>query len=197
MVKDTPILGLTGGIGCGKNTAAAMFADLGVHLIDADIIARQLVCPGTPALHKIVAHFGRHMLLTDGTLNRALMRQYIFADLKKKEWLEKLLHPLIEKKIVSELSTPHSPYTMLVSPLLLETNQRRLVNRIVVVDVPQSLQITRVKARDNNNHEQIQRIIDTQMPRTERLRYADDILDNRLDIAHLQRQVIALHRRVI
>jgi dephospho-CoA kinase len=179
------VVGLTGGIGSGKSTIARLFAEHGVHWVDADDVAREVVAPGTPALEAIARHFGERILLETGALNRAELRTLIFQDEQERQWLETLLHPLIRESILDQLHPRGShlrdyqlPYTLLVSPLLLETDQHELVDRIVVIDVPVDVQIARTVARDTNTEEQIQRIIAAQMSREERLRRADHIIDN-------------------
>lgn len=185
-MKDSmKVVGLTGGIGSGKSTIARLFSGHGVHWVDADDVAREVVEPGTPALKAIAEHFGDRILLANGELNRAELRTLIFQDEQQRQWLEKLLHPLIRETILeqlhpygSHLRDYHLPYTLLVSPLLLETDQHELVDRIVVIDVPVDVQIARTVARDTNTEEQIQRIIDAQLPREERLKRADYVIDN-------------------
>lgn len=187
------ILGLTGGIGSGKSAVAQRFIDLGVHLVDADHAARWVVEPGRPALTKIVEHFGEQVLLADGTLNRAALRQLIFQDEQQRRWLESLLHPLIGAEIVSYLAKAQSPYAILVSPLLVESGQHRMTQRILVVDTPEQLQLQRTMSRDQSSAEQVRAIIQAQASREERLRHADDILSNDRDLAWLNSEVERLH----
>ncbi len=137
------ILGLTGGIGSGKSAAAARFVELGVHLVDADQAARWVVEPGRPALASIVERFGPGVLQGDGQLNRAALRQLIFADPTQRRWLEELLHPLIGQEIFSYLAKAESPYAIYVSPLLVESGQIEKTQRVLVIDAPQALQIQR------------------------------------------------------
>lgn len=187
------ILGLTGGIGSGKSAAAQHFSDLGVHVVDADQAARWVVEPGHPALGKIAEHFGKEILLTDGRLDRAALRQRVFQDENERRWLEKLLHPLIRQEIVANLEQASSPYAILVSPLLVETDQHRLVQRTLVVDVPEALQLQRTMQRDQTNREQIEAIIKAQASREERLRHADDVLSNDRSEDWLKHEVERLH----
>lgn len=187
-------LGITGGIGSGKTAVAQLFIDRGIDVIDADQAARWVVAKGRPALLQIAEHFGADILLADGNLNRAALRQAIFQDQIQRIWLEKLLHPIIRQEIQQFLDSTTSPYNILVSPLLIEAKQYELVNRILVVDTTESLQITRSMQRDNNSIEQIQAIMDTQLARHERLSYADDIIVNDKNIAHLEQQVKQLHQ---
>ncbi|MGL4315526.1 MAG: dephospho-CoA kinase [Pseudomonas sp.] len=187
------ILGLTGGIGSGKSAVAQRFIDLGVHLVDADHAARWVVEPGRPALTKIVEHFGEQVLQADGTLNRAALRQLIFQDEQQRRWLESLLHPLIGAEIASYLAKAQSPYAILVSPLLVESGQHRMTQRILVVDTPEQLQLQRTMSRDQSSEEQVRAIIQAQASREERLRHADDILSNDRDLAWLNSEVERLH----
>lgn len=202
------VVGLTGGIGSGKSTIARLFAEHGVHWVDADDVAREVVAPGTPALKAIARHFGNRIVLETGALNRAELRTLIFQDEQERQWLEALLHPLIRDSMLQQLHPRGShlndyqlPYTLLVSPLLLETDQHELVDRIVVIDVPVEVQIARTVARDTNTEEQIQRIIDAQMPRQERLRRADHIIDNASAPENAENsakaQVAALHDQLL
>lgn len=195
----TRIVGLTGGIGSGKSTVAKLFGDLGVHWVDADNVAREVVEPGMPALAEIKQHFGDQVIQADGTLNRAELRSIVFQDAEQREWLEQLLHPLIRETLIRQL-TPKDytlPYTLLVSPLLLETDQHQLVDRIVVVDVSAETQITRTMARDSNDRQQVERIIAAQMPRQERLSRADDVVDNDSSLDEVGRRVEELHKQFL
>jgi len=187
------ILGLTGGIGSGKSAAAQYFVDLGVHLVDADQAARWVVEPGRPALAKIAEHFGVGVLQSDGTLNRAALRELIFKDPQQRVWLEGLLHPLIREEIRQYLARAGSPYAILVSPLLLETTQHQMVQRILVIDVPEALQIERTVLRDKTNEEQVRAILKVQATREERLSRADDVIVNDRDPAWLKSEVERLH----
>ena len=193
------IVGLTGGIGSGKSTVARLFAVHGVQWVDADDVAREVVEPGTPALEAIAQHFGRQILLETGELNRAELRTLIFQDKSERLWLEQLLHPLIREAMLEQLHPKDYtlPYTLLVSPLLLETDQHELVNEIVVIDVPVDVQLARTVSRDGNTAEQVQRIIDAQMPRDERLSKADHVIDNASGVAYAKTQVDTLHTRFI
>lgn len=187
------ILGLTGGIGSGKSAAAERFVELGVHLVDADQAARWVVEPGRPALASIVERFGPGVLLGDGQLDRAALRQLIFADPVQRQWLEQLLHPLIGQEIFSYLAKAESPYAVYVSPLLIESGQYRKVQRVLVVDVPEAVQVARTLARDNTSAEQVQAILKAQLRRDERLAHADDVLVNDGDLAALHGQIDRLH----
>jgi len=187
------VLGLTGGIGSGKSAAAEAFARLGIDTIDADHAARWVVEPGRPALQQIVQRFGEAILLADGQLNRAVLREHIFAEPEQRQWLEALLHPLIRAEISQYLAAAQSPYAILVSPLLVESGQYKNVQRVLVVDVPSEVQVVRALQRDQVSEEQLRAIMQTQMKRDERLRYADDVLCNAADKATLEREVLRLH----
>ncbi|ERO63682.1 dephospho-CoA kinase [Pseudomonas piscis] len=191
---NTPwILGLTGGIGSGKSAAAQHFIDLGIHVIDADHAARWVVEPGRPALEQIARHFGEGVLQADGQLDRAALRKLIFEDPQQRRWLEALLHPLIAEEIASHLARAQSPYAILVSPLLVESGQARMTQRILVIDAPQQLQIERTLLRDQVSEQQVQAILQAQASREERLRNADDVLVNDRDHAWLHSEVERLH----
>ncbi len=188
------ILGLTGGIGSGKSAAASHFGSLGVHLVDADQAARWVVEPGRPALTHIVDRFGEQILQGDGALDRAALRARIFQAPEERQWLEQLLHPLIREEIRNVLDEAHSPYAILVSPLLVESAaQRQMSQRVLVVDVPEQVQIERTVQRDQVPEAQVRAILQAQASREERLRHAHDVLLNDRDLAWLQREVERLH----
>lgn len=188
------ILGLTGGIGSGKSAAAQHFRTLGVHLVDADDAARWVVEPGRPALMKIVEHFGTDVLQPDGCLNRATLRARVFQNAEERHWLERLLHPLIRQEICSYLEQASSPYAILVSPLLVETDQHKMTQRILVIDAPESLQLERAMQRDQADRKQVEAIINAQASREERLSHADDVVVNDRDLAWLHSEVERLHQ---
>lgn len=187
------VLGLTGGIGSGKSAAADAFAQLGIETVDADHAARWVVEPGRAALVKIVDRFGAELLLDDGQLNRAALRERIFAEPEQRQWLEALLHPLIREEITQFLDAAQSPYAILVSPLLIESGQYKIVQRVLVVDVPSELQMARALQRDHVSETQLRAIMQAQLKRDERLRYADDVLCNAADKTALQQEVLRLH----
>lgn len=191
------LVGLTGGIGSGKSAAAELFERRGIRVIDADNVAREVVEPGSAALEKIAAHFGPEILTTGGALDRPQLRDIIFTNPDAKKWLEALLHPLINQRIRDQLTSADSPYAILVSPLLLETAQHKLVDRVVVIDCPEQAQIARASARDGSDAEQIKAIMATQMDRQTRLAKADDILHNHGPLHTLEHQVDALHQRYL
>jgi dephospho-CoA kinase len=187
------ILGLTGGIGSGKSAAAEHFIKLGVHTVDADHAARWVVEPDRPALAQIAAHFGAEVLQANGQLDRAALRRRIFQEPNERRWLEALLHPLIRQEIISNLAKAESAYAILASPLLVESGQHLLTQRVLVIDAPEQLQLERTMQRDNADVQQVQAILSAQASRAERLRYADDVLLNDRDINWLQAEVERLH----
>ena len=191
------VVGLTGGIGSGKSTVAGAFARLGVRVIDADQLARQVVAPGTDALQRIVRRFGTRVLTTEGQLQRRTLRDIIFADNQQRQWLESLLHPLITRAIAQAVANCTGDYCMVESPLLLETSQHQLVHRILVVDVDEATQQQRAVQRDHSDKTIIQSIIRAQIPRRQRLAAADDILDNELPPASLAPRVQVLHQQYL
>ena len=188
------ILGLTGGIGSGKSAVAQHFIDLGIHLVDADHEARWVVEPGRRALAKIAERFGPQVLQADGSLDRTALRQLVFQDEAQRRWLEGLLHPLIFQEIAQYLARAESPYAILVSPLLVESGQHRITQRVLVVDAPEHLQLQRSMDRDNSSEEQIRAILKAQTSREERLRHAHDILTNDKDLTWLKGEVERLHQ---
>lgn len=187
------IVGLTGGIGSGKSQASNRFAQHGIRVVNADVVAREVVMPGSPALQKIAQRFGDDILDDNGALNRRKLRDIIFQSPTEKQWLEALLHPLINTEIRYQLTASTSIYSILESPLLLETKQYELVDRIVVVDVSEMTQIERASLRDNNDAQQIKAIMQTQLSRQERCARAHDIIQNHGSIDELDRQVDKLH----
>ncbi|MEK0360835.1 dephospho-CoA kinase [Pseudomonas sp. CBC3] len=187
------VLGLTGGIGSGKSAVVEAFGQLGVHWVDADHAARWVVEPGKPALSLIAERFGEAVLASDGSLDRAALRERIFQDPAQRKWLEELLHPLIRQEVAGHLARATSPYAIMVSPLLVESGQYRQVDRVLVVDVPEAVQVERAVRRDLSSEAQIQAIIKAQASRAERLRHADDVLVNDRDLAWLKAGVERLH----
>lgn len=187
------VIGVTGGIGSGKSAVTDRFAQRGIDVVDADIAARVVVEPGKPALAKISEHFGSHLILYDGSLDRAALRAIVFSEKEHKQWLEHLTHPLIGEEIIRQIQSSSSQYTIFVSPLLIETSQHELTDRILLVDVPVEVQIQRTMARDTNTEEQVRAIVASQASREERLARADDIIVNDQGLAHLDREVDRLH----
>lgn len=192
------IVGVTGGIASGKSTVARAFAALGVPWVDADDVAREVVEPGEPALAEIAGRYGERVLQPDGGLNRRALREIVFADESERRWLESVTHPRIRQRIVAHLErlqAEGAPYVLLVSPLLFESGQSELADRCLVIDVPESLQIARTAARDDVDDAQARAIVAAQMPRSERLARADDVIDNTGSEADLAAQVAELDRR--
>ena len=187
------VVGITGGIGCGKSSVTDQLKRLNVDIIDADIIAREIVEPGKFALRKIVEHFGEEVLLPDGSLDRAKLRVIIFSEKEKKDWLEDLLHPLIRDEIRTQIKSASSEYVVLSSALLLETGQKNLVDMVVVVDIPETLQIERTTLRDSNSSELVKKIINSQLKRDERLSRADIVIDNSNSLDELSSKIKKLH----
>lgn len=187
------IIGLTGGIGSGKTTVSKLFHELGVPVLDCDLIAHQLVAAGQPALEKIIEHFGTSVLETDGTLNRRAIREIIFKDHSERKWLQDLLHPLILSTIREQVKETRAPYVIVVVPLLIEVEAYDLVQRVLVVDSPEELQIQRTMLRDNCSEKHVRRIINTQATRQQRLLKADDVIVNDGNLSSLKRQVEKLH----
>lgn len=195
--RHTLVIGLTGGIGSGKTTVANGFEKLGVPLIDADLIARELVEPGRTALEEVRAVFGAECLTKEGRLDRAHIRQRIFSDDSLRQRLEAILHPEIRKRIKALTAEIKAAYCIVVIPLLLETGQNDLVDRILVVDAPEKEQLKRVAARDKLSHNAIIRIMQTQADRETRLAAADDIIVNNSDLETLTSHIRSLHRRYL
>lgn len=185
------VVGLTGGVGSGKSAASACFKQLGRPVIDADVVAREVVEPGEPALEKIVARFGGDILTVHGTLDRSALRQQVFDQPKQREWLEQLLHPLIRNRILEKIEQLQgsAPYVVLASPLLLETDQHKLVDHTVVMDVPEEVQLSRTMQRDNNSEALVKKIMQAQLSRAARLEQADSVIDNSGNEAQLLEQV--------
>jgi len=191
------VVGVTGGIGSGKSAVSDRFKRLGIKVVDADIASREVVKPGQPALLAIRDHFGAELIQADGTLDRAQLRARVFADPTQRQWLEQLLHPLINAYLRRELASAESPYAVLVSPLLMETSQSRLTNRILVVDVPEHVQLERTMARDSNDEAQVKAIMAAQTTRAARLERADDVVSNIGGFDLLDRTVAELHQRYL
>ena len=192
------IVGLTGGIGCGKGAVAEIFARLGATIIDTDQIARQLTTLGQPALAAIREQFGGDYFLPDGNLDRARLRHLVFSDAAAKKQLEALLHPLIRDEVRRRLVTVQTPYAIVAVPLLLETGAyREMVQRILLVDCGEEQQVERVMARSRLSEQEVRAIMASQISRSERLLLVDDIIDNHGDRTALQQQVEQLHHRYL
>lgn len=188
---------LTGGIGSGKSTVANAFVALGIDMVDADVIARQVVAPGTPALEQIAARFGAAILLPDGQLNRPALRERIFADPQQTQWLNGLLHPLIQTETQRQLAQAQSPWCLWVVPLLVENQLQQRASRVLVVDVPREVQLARTIARDGISQQQAERILAAQATRDARLAAADDIIDNSGAPESVLPRVAELHQRYL
>lgn len=191
----TYVIGLTGGIGSGKSTVASLFAGLGADIIDADIIAREVVATGEPALAAIAHHFGAGILAGNGELDRRALRARVFDNPQEKEWLNALLHPIIRERMVAACAASTSPYCLLVVPLLVENQLTSLCHRVLVVDVSPETQLARTVKRDNANEAQIRAIMAAQASREQRLAAADDVINNNSpDQAGLLKEVQQLHQ---
>ena len=189
------VVALTGGIGSGKTTIAEMFARCGVKVIDADIVSRQVVQAGTPALKKIHQYFGDRVLLADGGLNRSWLRQQIFADPESKNWLNNLLHPLIQQRTQQLIDQIADDWCLWVVPLLAENRLHNRADRVLVVDVDEETQVRRTMARDNITRQQAADILAAQASRQSRLEIADDVIDNSGSPAEQQQKVAMLYQR--
>lgn len=191
------VLGLTGGIGSGKSAASQWFEAQGIAVVDADIVAREVVNIGQPALQQIREVFGDWVLLQDGSLNRRALREHIFQSPETRKTLENITHPAIRTSILQQLHAAQSPYAILVSPLLFETNQHELTQHTLLIDAAIELQIQRASQRDGQNVEQIQKIIAAQMPREQKCAMADDIVLNDGELEHLYAHLTPLHEKYL
>ncbi len=190
-------IALTGGIGCGKSTVCELFRERGIPVIDTDVIARELVLPGMPALTKIGDIFGRDLINKNGELDRKKLAGIVFRDDQLKQQLESILHPLIRDEVERQIAELDSPYCIVAIPLLFETGQQKKYPHKLVIDCDPEQQLERTRARDERTTEQIQEIIDAQISRSERLKLADEIIDNRGTAEKLIPQVDALHRKFL
>lgn len=186
-------VGLTGNIGSGKSTAAKMFSQLGINVINADKISRQITQPGTDAYEQIRTHFGDEAIQNDNTLNRSYLRELIFKNPSERKWMEELLHPIIRAKMKKMVDLSSSPYSIIEVPLRLEKNTYPYIQRILLITAPEEVQIARVRARDNCSVEQAKTILATQPPLEERINHADDYIENTISIAELRIKIKALH----
>ncbi|MDT0583275.1 MULTISPECIES: dephospho-CoA kinase [Alteromonadaceae] len=187
------IIGLTGGIASGKTTVSNMFADLGIDIIDADVIARDVVALGSKGLQAIAARFGDKILLKNGELNRPALREIVFSQPEDKAWLNALLHPMIREQMLAQTAQAKSRYCILSVPLLIENKLDEIVDRTLVVDIDEQLQLMRAMARDNSSKSVIEGIMQSQATREQRLKVAHDIIYNDKDIYRLEEQVKQLH----
>jgi len=190
-------LGLTGGIGSGKSAASQWFEQHGIVVVDADVVAREIVEVGQPALLQIQQAFGDWVVQEDGTLNRRALREHIFQFNDARRILESITHPAIRQSIIQQLQDAQSPYVILVSPLLFETNQHELTDHTLLIDASIELQIQRAAQRDDQNIEQIHRIIAAQMPREQKQQLADDIVLNDGHLEHLYAHLQPLHEQYL
>ncbi|ORM55741.1 dephospho-CoA kinase [Pantoea conspicua] len=190
-------IALTGGIGSGKSSIARQFAAFGVNIIDADLIAREVVEPGTPALQAIAARYGAAILTEQGSLDRARLRDIIFQTPEEKNWLNALLHPLINARTQQLIAEASSPYVLWVVPLLVENQLQHQADRVLVIDVDEATQIARTRQRDQISLAQAQRILAAQATRQQRLACADDIIDNSGEPEDALPQVAELHQRYL
>ncbi len=187
------ILGVTGGIGSGKTAATDYFQTLGIVVVDADVVAREVVQPGQSALAAIVQHFGQDALAADGSLDRRKLREIVFADVSQRQALEAITHPAIHAELIRQLQIASSPYAILATPLLWETGQAKLVQHSLVIDVPEALQLQRASLRDGNSEAQIKAIMAAQLSREQRLAKADDVISNTGSLNDLYAEINRLH----
>ncbi|WP_425669023.1 dephospho-CoA kinase [Vibrio owensii] len=192
------VIGLTGGIASGKTTVANLFKQqFKIDIVDADIVAREVVEPGTPGLNAIIEHFGPDIVRDDQTLDRAKLREKIFSNPEEKAWLNGLLHPMIREKMIEDLEQVTSDYALLVVPLLVENKLDSLCDRVLVVDVDPQTQISRTVKRDNVSEEQANTILASQASREQRLALADDVVKNNPDDPDLLLQITDLHEKYL
>ena len=188
------IIGLTGGIGSGKSAAANFFHSEGVTVLDADQLAREVIEQNTPGFQSIVDYFGSDIVGEDGSIDRAKLRQEIFDDKEKKKTIESITHPLVRDLMAERIAASTSPYSIIMVPLIFETNSMSAYNRILVIDCDTKLQLERATLRDNNSSEQIQKILDSQCSRTERLSIANDVIPNNDTLENLKTRSLAMHK---
>ena len=188
------IVGLTGGIGSGKSAAANFFQNEGITVIDADDLSREVIEQDTPGFEKIVDCFGSAIIDSDGSINRAFLRQEVFDDEKKKKLLESIIHPLVRDLMIEKIAASQSPYSIIMVPLIFETNSMNNYNRILVIDCDPIVQLERAMLRDKGSKIQIQKIIDSQCSREERISIANDIIPNNDSLENLKIRSIAMHK---
>jgi len=196
-VRPALVIGITGGIGSGKTTVANLFADVGVPVIDADDLARRVVARGEPGYGEIVEHFGSEILDEAGELDRRKMREHVFSDPGKRARLEAIVHPRVYAMMKQLLDNLECPYAIVVVPLLIETGEREIVDRVLVVDSPEELQIERTLRRDGTTREGVERILAAQTDRRSRLAAADDVIENAASESDLKDEVVSLHHRYL
>ncbi len=182
-------VGLTGGIACGKTTVADMFAALGAQIIDTDELAREVVEPGEPALESVIEHFGSAILDDDGRLDRRALRHLVFSDPEKRHLLEQIIHPAIRQRMIESSAIVRGPYQVLIIPLLVESHSDGHVDRVLVVDCDEEVQIRRLMNRDHESRETAENMLAAQISRQDRLDHADDIIDGGSNLEALQQRV--------
>ena len=190
-------VGLTGGIASGKTTVANLFESLGVPIVDNDVLAREVLEPGTPLLDEVIAHFGADVKQPDGALDRRALRSRVFADPAERRWLEERTHPAIRALTDARCDAARGPYVIVAIPLLVETGGADRFDRVLVVDVEPAVQLARLQARDGSTRAEGERILAAQASRAARLAVANDVIRNDGDLAGLRDQVAALHRRYV
>jgi len=190
-------IGLTGGIASGKSTVANLFAALGVTIVDTDLLAREVVAPGSALLPRIAGHFGADVLQKDGSLDRAALRSRVFANPAERQWLERLTHPAIRELTDKRCESATSDYVIVAIPLLVETAGAERFDRVLVVDCSPEIQLARLQARDGTTRAEAQRMLAAQATREQRLAVADDVITNDGDLAALREQVEKLHRQYL
>lgn len=196
-MKRPLCIGLTGGIGSGKTSATDIFSELGVPVIDADAISHEVVQAGQPALQAIANAFGADMIDEEGQLRRAHLRKLIFDDANARTRLEAIIHPLVYDEVARRVGRMIFPYCILSSPLLLESRSAHDIDRILVIDVPEPLQIERASSRDSAHRDEIKKIVNSQSSRQDRLAAADDVIVNDRDLSFLRKQVEVLHGKYL
>jgi len=194
----TFVVGLTGGIGCGKSSTSQFFSDLGIDVIDTDVIARQLTQPNGSAISLIQNTFGSSIIAADGTLDRNKMRDLVFANSELRHKLEQILHPLILKEVIRRIKQCQAPYVIVVIPLLFETNDyNHLIRHILVIDCDEQQQLLRTMERSNLSEQKVRSIMATQVARETRIQKADDVILNNQDIEYLKAQILLLHHKYL
>jgi len=190
-------IGLTGGIASGKSTVANLFAALGITIVDTDLLAREVVAPGSALLPRIAEHFGADVLQKDGSLDRAALRSRVFENPAERQWLERLTHPAIRELTDKRCESATSDYVIVAIPLLVETAGAERFDRVLVVDCSPEIQLARLQARDGTTRAEAQRMLAAQATREQRLAVADDVITNDGDLAALREQVEKLHRQYL
>tara|TARA_B100001250_G_C19720154_1_gene753435 strand:+ start:427 stop:1020 length:594 start_codon:yes stop_codon:yes gene_type:complete len=188
------IIGLTGGIGSGKSAAANFFQNEGINVIDADNLAREVIAQNTPGFKSVVDYFGSNIIDVDGSINRSKLRQEVFDNEQKKKVLESITHPLVRNLMEERIKTSKSSYSIIMVPLIFETKSMSAYNRILVIDCDPELQLERAILRDNNSREQIQKILDSQCSREQRLSIANDVIPNNDSLDDLKTRSLSMHK---